>query len=49
MNVTKSGEEKRKVPQERNRGNNLKNRRGELEEARKQIIEKNNDKREQRN
>lgn len=44
MNVRKSGGQKRKVPQGRNRGKNLKNRRGELEEARKKMIEKNNKK-----
>jgi len=41
MNVTKSGGQRRKVPQGRNRGKSLKNRRVELEEARKQMIEKN--------
>lgn len=34
MNVTKSGGQKSKVRQGRNRRKNLKNRRGELEEAR---------------
>lgn len=35
MNLRKSGGQNRKVPQGRNRGTNLKNRRGELEEVRK--------------
>jgi hypothetical protein len=44
MNVTKSGGQTRKFRQEWNRRKNLKNRRGELEEARKHKLKNKNKK-----